>query len=578
MTAATTPAYLHYTLTLRSPAIVSTLAGAPGSALTQPFIPGSAIRGAVAARLLADGEEPTGDTFRGLVLSGEIRYLHAYPEVGGARALPMPISWRSERNDELRGRDLAAYSGEIQPGYDAKDFRKVWPEISLASAPAPFMAAGGSSRKFFNPRIDARLHQQRDRQRGRPWKDGDENPHGTIFPSEYLEADQVFRGVVQVAAGTPGELSARVRAIEELFSEHRPPILIGRARRAGYGGEAAITDICNVPREYENVRTGHSKDVATGACFRLMLVSAYIGRHPWTGQLDPTVLEDEIRDRLGQDATVERRRWSFETLGGFNRKWRLEVPQALAITAGAVLVLRAGKPISRDMLRQIEHEGLGERRVEGFGRVLFLEHTDDDRAFRFPPLSAKPDDRATTSAPLSDVPDDEAKHIDFLERRIVLTAARTELDRTAADIAGKTRKIPTSSLLGRIRTLFRGVHDESTAKHAMGMLTIWCSDDDNPDALAKQARAKLDDCRIGNDNLRQWLRKIARPEPGKTCWDAIVVASGHASIMTSLAQSHHLTSELAAQKILKDNAAQLAVRLIDTMLAALARKNRRGLP
>src|SRR5207248_423079 len=91
------PTYLHYTLTLRSPVIVSTLSGDPNSAATQPFIPGSAIRGAVAARLIAQGKNGDSAEFRDLVLSGAVRYLHAYPRIAGARGLPTPSSWRRQK-------------------------------------------------------------------------------------------------------------------------------------------------------------------------------------------------------------------------------------------------------------------------------------------------------------------------------------------------------------------------------------------------------------------------------------------------------------------------------------------------
>jgi len=55
MSTPATPIYLRYKLRLRSPAIVSTLSGDPNSAATQPFIPGGALRGVMATRLLASG-------------------------------------------------------------------------------------------------------------------------------------------------------------------------------------------------------------------------------------------------------------------------------------------------------------------------------------------------------------------------------------------------------------------------------------------------------------------------------------------------------------------------------------------
>src|SRR5690606_19045564 len=103
-----------------------------------------------------------------------------------------------------------------------------------------------------------------------------------------------------------------------------------------------------------------SEGVAPEKLFRAFLVSSYIGRHPATGQIDPTALHQELRRRLGGAATVERTRWTFELVGAFNQKWRLEIPQAQAVAAGAMLVLKSTSAISRATLRAIEDEGLGE--------------------------------------------------------------------------------------------------------------------------------------------------------------------------------------------------------------------------
>ncbi|MCG3173130.1 MAG: hypothetical protein GMKNLPBB_01308 [Myxococcota bacterium] len=578
MSSSAAPTYLHYRLQLRSPAIVSTLSGDPNSIATQSFIPGGALRGVLAGRLLASGVGGDDEEFRRLILSGEVRYLHAFPELAGKRSLPSALSWKTNKVDPARVIDLAAFSGAIDTAVDAEDFKNVWPEEGLAAVSAPFAAVSVSSgaRDIAAPSIGSRIHQQRDRIKGRPWKDREEQPHGALFVYEYLEAEQVFRGAIQVMPAAAGD----IEIIKQLLVSS--PILIGRSRRAGYGGEAAVEFTGQVRREYENVSESVSQDVAAGELFRVLLASAYVGRHPETGQLDPSALPDELLSRLGGAATVERTCWTFEVVGAFNQKWRLEVPQAQAVAAGAVLVLKATSAIPLATLRAIEHEGLGERRVEGFGRVLFLEHSDDRGTIRLRRAEDHEQTDATAATALAPQGEQSRRQLDLLERRIVLAAARAELDRVAAlDLAAKAKgKRPTNSLLGRLRTLFRRSMDEQAAQAALANLRIWCSDDDDH-ALKKNAREQLDRCLVnregfGCEEFRRWLRRLAESDHGEPGWEALVLASGNQATLTGLAARSHLTTGAEAEAVLHEHSALLRVHLVDAVLGAMARLNRRG--
>ncbi len=573
MSTSATPTYLHYRLRLQSPAIVSTLSGDPNSAATQPFIPGSALRGILAARLIADGVAEYSDEFQRLILSGNVRYLHAYPELAAERSLPVSSSWRSEKAEPNRALDLAAFSGNIDASIDAEDLGRVWAEGALVSVPAPFAAAAASAgtRSIAAPSIGSRVHQQRDRVKGRPWKDPSEQRRGALFAYEYLEPGQVFRGVIQIMPAAAADIG-RIKTL--LAAE---PILVGRSRRAGYGGEAEIEFTGQAQREYENVSGSISRDVARGTWFRAFLASACIGRNPMTGQIDPTSLRQELHCRLGGAASVERTRWTFETAGAFNQKWRLEVPQVRAVAAGAVLVLKATTAIPVSTLQAIEHDGLGERRVEGFGRVLFLEHSDDQQPIRLHRDDEQIQAEGGGSNGLGSPSAPHRQQLDLLERRIVLAAARAELDRVAAiDLAARTRTRPTNSLLGRLRTLFRRAMDEQAARAALANLRTWCSDDDIPQALKQRAREKLDRCEVGNEGLRRWLRRLAESVQGEAGWKVLVEASGNPTTLTGLAARSHLISDAAAEAVLHEHSALLRVHLIDAVLAALARLNRRG--
>lgn len=109
--------YIPYTLTLKSPAIIAALGSDPNSTSCLSFIPGSAVRGAVAKALGDPGEDARKkQEFHDLILGGKARYLNAYPEMAGRRALRVPVSLQcgkegSENDTSIKAVDLAAYDG-----------------------------------------------------------------------------------------------------------------------------------------------------------------------------------------------------------------------------------------------------------------------------------------------------------------------------------------------------------------------------------------------------------------------------------------------------------------------------------
>ncbi|MFN9238571.1 MAG: hypothetical protein ACK6DE_01435, partial [Pseudanabaena sp.] len=59
---------------------------------------------------------------------------------------------------------------------------------------------------------------------------------------------------------------------------------------------------------------------------------------------------------------------SSENIGGFNRKWGLPLPQMPALSMGSVFVFE-GYSLTEEQIKLLESQGIGERRVDGFGRV-----------------------------------------------------------------------------------------------------------------------------------------------------------------------------------------------------------------
>jgi len=544
--------YLPFTLTLRGPAVLTALGSDPNSARTLPYIPGSALRGAL-ARALGD---PSGDPgrkseFCTLVLDGTVRFLNAYPRAGGRRALPTPVSWRVEKakgpddTEEPIVKDLAAFTAD--PNDDGFD----WPTDQLVGVSKPFVTLGAAQPLLVSPALGSRVHHQRDRSLGRAWKEqqGDrEIPHGALFAFEFIEPGQEFDGIIQIR-GTDEKtckgLAGKIMAV--LGSQ----VLLGRSRRGGYGGDATI--------EWGDLRdrevTGQGvldRDLDRGAEFTALLASPYVGRNPVTGQLDPSHLVFELEEALGGRAEVLVHRWAFEYMGGFNRKWRLETPQALACAAGSVLVLRARESISLTRLRAVEDAGLGERRVEGFGRVVFFDRPQRQRVLR-------PAHRVKTHPPTGEAPE----VVLFAEERILEAALSRAIEEEAARLARDAKSPPTPALLGRLRNVLR-----ASPKTALQTLIAWL-DPESPEGarLRRPAMDQLERCRLNDEKrLVDWLLSMAKCKD-----DAMLERLLRFDV---LAQRHHLVSEDSALSRLRLRGPWIRTRLVDATLAALQRRQR----
>ncbi len=544
--------YLPYTLRLYAPAVLTAFRGNSNTSRSLPFIPGAAMRGAAARGLGNPGrDDDLLRSFRAVILDGNVRFLNAYPRAGGRRTLPTPVSMRIDKRGLVGPAgavtvwDLAAFDGE--PSADAG-----WPAVSLSPVPEPFVSLTAAQPLRVQPSRGTRIHQQRDRSRGRAWKEereGREEVHGAIFSFEYLDAGQEFDGLIQIRGADRTECDALTAAVKKALDN---PILLGRSRRGGYGGNAQISWEAARDREVEGQGVV-SADRPAGAFFRAVLTSPYVGRHPDTGQIDPSLVAREIVEAFRGRVEVVRRRWSFELTGGFNRKWRLEIPQALSCASGSVLVLRATARISLADLLAVEHVGLGERRIDGFGRVVFLDEPTQRLVFRVPAVVSG------VQAPTGDPP----AIVTFAERRMLDSAITRAIEEEAARMALSVQSPPSRALLGRLRNVMR-----APPEAALDTLQAWLATE-GPARLKRPAMDQLERCRVdGGQRLASWLRSMAggrdsRSVEGLLRFDA-------------LAQRLHIHSETSARHHLLERVPWIRARLIDSTLAAIARRQRVG--
>ncbi len=356
-----------YTLTLREPLLATSLQGDPNSSVSLGYVPGSLVRGALIQHYLRKHRQLKDvllddDNARRLFIDGGTRYLHAYPLTDrDQRALPTPRSLLRRKHDELDPNDptstITVFDAS-HPECGATTRARFEQADTLKPLGTPFCASPGQTLYTYQPDRTIAVHIQRNPVKGRSLR-GD----GEVFRYDALSPEQQFRGVVLA------DNDADATAIEAMLKE-LGTCWLGRSRSAHYGK----TSIGDVVIE-EDWREYRADDADASDLLSITLLSDALLRDT-NGQpivrLDNAALAAYLGCEADHVTIDEERSFSATSeVGGFNRYWKLPLTQEYALAAGSVISFWLAKPLSADAAAQLEYQGIGVRRAEGFGRVAF---------------------------------------------------------------------------------------------------------------------------------------------------------------------------------------------------------------
>ena len=481
--------FLRYRLTLRGPIVIPVAEGDPNMVMTRQDIPGSHMLGAAAWQYLRQsGNSPAKRQFRRAFLDGGLRFLTAYPEAGGLesvdgpprRMIPVPHSIRRFKDEE-----------------GITDFAETPPDDrsrprATRRVDSRYANLGDGSFETQAVKTELNFHHARagDRRKGRATK-----VSGAVFVYEAIQPGQPFQGAV---LGTKCLLNDLLEWMKGVSS-----IAIGRSRGAQYG-EAAFEWIDHDgPHCLQGLSewdgflvnrpaglTNKEKKLFITTLSPMLTVNDH--GHPEArfplADLAQVLKVDSCGLQLSRCYT------RTELVGGYQTHLRLPRQQWPAIAAGSVFVLRM-ESVSDDLqtrLDELERDGLGLRRGEGYGRVavnrqgslqLFEETQLDD-----PEKGTRMPDPPQSKLPAS------ARE---LLMGIVRTRCMIEVQRDAMTVARATRNIPSNALLGRLRRTLQ--------QNPPGGKTSWLS------TLRKPAKDGLLGCRIDTRNVTlSWMEKPPR--------------------------------------------------------------------
>jgi CRISPR-associated protein Csx10 len=532
--------FFPYVISLHAPVVMTGRGHRVYSASTMKYISGSAIRGAVAARLGdPDGQdEPSRERFHHLVLSGRVRYGNAYPGArdGSERSVPVPLSFKKRKHEE----GDFSYVFDLLAG--GVEDALVDPEFSFA-------VIGSNEVYPAIVKLGARVHHRRGQ--GQPSPSGGD---GRPFTYQYIRGGQAFVGHLTVDADSDNEAKAIAQEIGHLLKGN---LLLGRSKGAGYGGNAKLR--LNLQPERGVSFGGIWSDIEAGGKFCVLLLSDFLGRDDCTGMVDPSSFQAHLEKALETNLCQLGACAGTGYAGGYNTKARMALPAVRALTKGSIFLFQTEAGLDARRLVQIQNSGLGMRRAEGYGEIVFL-NAPSVPVYRLNSQSVVPKDDVTVEK------DSRSEEIlSFMQERILLDELNKEIRRWTRELV-KGEAFVSPSLLGRLRQAMRSEPGE-----ALKAFRRWLGENRGRKAghtssatLRSKALRQLQDCKLGRITLDRWLRHVIN--------DPDYVLKNLNS--QQLCNDFQLVSHEHATKVLGGLTDQIRCAVIDSVLAEISRHAR----
>ncbi|KKD34769.1 MAG: RAMP superfamily CRISPR-associated protein [Limnoraphis robusta] len=361
---------IRFLLHTEQPILATSLQGDPNSDVSYPYIPGSMIRGMLIGRYCRQKKVQELDildrTIRRLFFEDSTRYLNAYlfDSEKQQRTLPTPLCLYKEKGDET-----------LQTVFDSSQTDIEDRPASPKRLEKPFCWIDAidedSNLSLYETKRWINIHNQRDRKKGR----GTE-AMGEVFRYEAIDSGQTFEAVIFCDSDEDAEIIKPLLKPEKEIpnSKNRDKINVwlGGSQSAGYGHATIPINEIKSTESWNEIGINWQDRSERQNNLTVTLLSDTIIRDE-CGQIttEPKEFVDLISRLLKTELKLIDTYASSTIVGGFNRKWGLPLPQFQAIAAGSVFVFEYPEnSLEPQAVNNLETKGIGERRVDGFGRVV----------------------------------------------------------------------------------------------------------------------------------------------------------------------------------------------------------------
>lgn len=320
--------------------------GISSETMTMNYIPGSSVRGALIGEYLnchPDAVQTEIDRF----LSDKFRFLNCYPEDNKKHELlPSIKGFYEDKRLVPRGTKKEVHSiligKEVIPG----EKRVSLGTFAYFSGDTIFYTGLAKS-------SDLKINI------------GKQGSKKTVFRKDYLLPGISFVSYVAAKDKTDAEL------IESLFKrkQQNDSLYIGNTRSSGFGKCRIRSVMTTEQMPYDS----YANDEALSGETYLLLLSPTVMRNDF-GEICGLNLPELERILQVENLRVETCSTSVQTIHGFNRKLGIKLPTVQMYAPGSLFRMSFNGTISEEAQRSLRQNGIGIRRNEGFGQVLFLKN------------------------------------------------------------------------------------------------------------------------------------------------------------------------------------------------------------
>ena len=211
----------------------------------------------------------------------------------------------------------------------------------------------------------------------------EEGEKQNVFRNEYIAPGYQFTAYIAVDEETvDSELEKDANSedkktlLECIQSVFHDEIILGNARSSGFGECKIISCEVTETLPYQNFIADTDQ---VNECY-MMLVSNTSLR---SQQGEICGFNEDVLAALGEKMHVKNLQiahcaTSTDTVRGYNRTWGVKIPSTVAYEQGSVFHLKYEGTLTVETIRKLSNEGIGIRKNEGFGRILFLKDGYDN--------------------------------------------------------------------------------------------------------------------------------------------------------------------------------------------------------
>ena len=334
--------YLKYRIINLEPMCFADRATSQGDQMdTLRYVPGSAVRGYVVNSLI-DRTDFGQDLSK--LFSEDLAFMNAYLSAEGRSLIPSPKGFYEDKR-------ITEGEKEIQNVTVDGSFSEGFKRAALGR----YSYIESGCIHYFNVKTGADMKILMNTEDDRK-----------VFRSEYIAAGQTFEGYIRLTGDEDLD-----NAVKGVLTEGKI-IVLGNTRSAGLGKCRIVnTEVINgIPY----LGNGFSAENEVYLILASDLIFRSPDGEPCGFDLENVAFRKELEEKLGVTGlTLSYASTSVKKILGYNRTWGGKTPSAAAYEAGSVYHLEFQGTLKADCMSAFCDQGLGIRKNEGFGRIIFIK-------------------------------------------------------------------------------------------------------------------------------------------------------------------------------------------------------------